>query len=461
MTSPRYYTLDPAHTDPARLKKEREKAKKLKDTQWWRTLLNQGVCHYCENRFEPKQLTMDHIVPLARGGSSTQGNIVPSCRDCNRDKKLDTPVDTLFDQLEREKQDSQSAWGSEQTEFFFELTPDRVLDAVEASGFRVTGFCQALNSFENRVYEVELDAESLEADPSYIKGSHRSESRRIAKFYRPGRWNEKQILEEHQFLFDLNADEVPAVAPIPFPDGKTLRKTPDGAIFYSLFKKSGGRAPDEFTTEQLQQIGRLLARMHATGARGNWRQGHARIELNSDTYGRSALKALKTVPFIPSSLYGKLEAVINAILEEGDLVFQSALYREQRQRIHGDCHFGNLLWNPQGAFFLDFDDMVIGPPVQDIWLLLPGRDSETRMQREILLEAYEEMRAFDRRTLRWIELLRSLRMIHFSAWIGKRWEDPAFPKAFPQYETPRYWEQLSIDLHEQLNLIREEGHSFE
>lgn len=447
MTSSRYYTLDPAHTDPARLKKERERARKLKDTQWWRSQLNQGICHYCGDRFEPKQLTMDHVVPLARGGSSTQGNIVPSCRDCNRDKKLDTPVDALFDQLEREKENTQSAWGSEQTEFFFELTPDRVLDAVEASGFRVTGFCQALNSFENRVYEVELEGEF----------AHRSESRRIAKFYRPGRWNEKQILEEHQFLLDLNADEVPAVAPIPFPNGNTLGKTPEGGIFYSLFRKSGGRAPDEFTTEQLQQIGRLLARMHATGARGNWRQGHARIELNSDTYGRSALKSLRSVPFIPSNVGPRLESVIESILEEGDRVFQSDLYREQRQRIHGDCHFGNLLWNAQGAFFLDFDDMVIGPPVQDIWLLLPGRDPETRVQREVLLEAYEEMRVFDRRTLRWIELLRSLRMIHFSAWIGKRWEDPAFPKAFPQYETPRYWEQLSLDLHEQLELMRDEG----
>ncbi len=191
MASDDYYVLNPEHTDPARLKREREKARQLRKTQWWLSLVNRGICHYCQKKFPGHELTMDHVIPLARGGTSVQGNIVPACKDCNRDKKLATPVDDLFKQLEAEKK--ADAWGSEQTRFFFDLTPDRVLEAVEVSGLRCTGRCTALNSFENRVYEVELD-------PEFEESSSPPKNRRIVKFYRPGRWSKEQILEEHQFL---------------------------------------------------------------------------------------------------------------------------------------------------------------------------------------------------------------------------------------------------------------------
>jgi Ser/Thr protein kinase RdoA (MazF antagonist) len=341
---------------------------------------------------------------------------------------------------------SRNAWGDETTRFFFELTPDRVLDAVEAAGLRCTGRCMALNSFENRVYDVELESDE-------------GKSRVVVKFYRPGRWTSEQILEEHEFLRDLKNAEIPAIAPLPFPDaspqaqatvpgaaGPTLRSTPSG-IWYSLFPKVGGRAPDEFSDEQLLRIGRLLARVHGVGAS---KPAPHRIRINPATYGWANLEYLLK-NWVPAEYAQRYGSTVRSLLSLTEPWFASA----PQQRLHGDCHPGNLLLNGEGHFFfLDFDDMVVGPPVQDVWLLVPGRDNESKAQREVLLEGYAEMRAFDRSTLRLLEPLRALRFIHYTAWIARRWADPAFPAAFPEFGSHAYWADETADLEEQLRVIR-------
>jgi Ser/Thr protein kinase RdoA (MazF antagonist) len=343
------------------------------------------------------------------------------------------------------QKDAVGAWGDEKTRFFFELTPDRVLDAVEASGLHCTGRCMALNSFENRVYDVELDAGS-DVESGAPGTLSASTNRRVIKFYRPGRWSREQILEEHQFLQDLRDAEVPAIAPLRFPDGATLHATPTG-MWYAIFPKVGGRAPDEFTDEQLLRIGRLLARVHGVGAS---RPAPHRIQISPATYGAANLEYLLT-KWVPLDFRARYEAVVQKILSITTPWFEGAPV----QRVHGDCHPGNLLSNNDGYFFLDFDDMVQGPPVQDVWLLVPGRDTESRAQREVLLEGYAEMRAFDRTTLKLIEPLRALRFIHYTAWIARRWEDPAFPLAFPEFNSHPYWHDETCDLEEQLRIITE------
>lgn len=342
--------------------------------------------------------------------------------------------------------DATNAWGDAQTRFFFDLTPDRVLEAVEASGLRCTGRCTALNSFENRVYEVELEEDG---DPDDRSASAAFARRRVVKFYRPGRWSREQILEEHAFLLDLQKAEIPVVAPLPFQDGKTLHGTKESGIFYALFPKVGGRAPDELTDDQLRWIGRLLGRIHGVGASA---PALHRIEINSLNYGRKNLESLLSGNWIPIEFSSRYEKVAGEIFDRTDRIFSDL--SPAIHRIHGDCHLGNLLWNQTGPFFLDFDDMVRGPAVQDVWLLVPGRDESSVQQRLTLLEGYEEMRAFDYATLKLIEPLRALRFVHYSAWIARRWSDPAFPLAFPQFGSHRYWQDELNDLEEQLRLIR-------
>lgn len=298
----------------------------------------------------------------------------------------------------------------------------------------------ALNSFENRVYEVEIQSDEPPKNPS--------EHRRIVKFYRPQRWTEAQILEEHQFIRDLGEAEIPAIAPMEFSDGKTLHRDPESGIFYAVFPKVGGRAPDELTSEQFQRIGRLIARIHNVGVT---RKAPHRLKLTPETYGRKNLEFLLSGNWIPIEFTKRYEVAVRRICEMTETWFQEASY----QRIHGDCHLGNLLLNNEGYFFLDFDDMVQGPPVQDLWLVLGARGQEARPDLESLLRGYEEMRAFDHSTLRLIEPLRALRFIHYAAWIARRWEDPAFPQAFPQFGSHRYWSDQTDDLELQLRIISE------
>jgi Ser/Thr protein kinase RdoA (MazF antagonist) len=314
------------------------------------------------------------------------------------------------------------------TEFFYKLTPDRVLDAVEVGDRRCTGRFIVLNSYENRVYQLELD------DGSYVVG----------KFYRPGRWTEDQIYDEHDFLLDLEEAEVAVAAPIELEEEVTLDEI-DG-IKFALFPRYGGRAPDEMNDEQLREIGRLIARIHAVGAA---EEAEHRFHMTPQKWLIENLEFLLKHDFIDEAVR---EAYTDTVRRLNDVVapwFEGAT----THRIHGDCHLGNLLRTGQGLVFLDFDDMVIGPAVQDLWLLQGSTDAWGMRRQELLLEGYSTFMPFDRSQLRLIEPLRAMRMVHFSAWIARRWEDPAFPVAFPAFGTSSYWAREAAQLGEQLRLV--------
>ncbi len=314
-------------------------------------------------------------------------------------------------------------------EYFYSLTPDAVINAVEQSGLRPTGHYMVLNSYENRVYDLMLD------DESHI----------IAKFYRPGRWTGEQILEEHAFLHELAADEIPVCAPEPFPDGRTLHSYED--IYFAIWKRTGGRVRDELNDTDLRSLGRLLARIHNTGAAG--RAPH-RLTLSPENFIIKPLQFLDEKRFLPPNCR---DLYMNTGHEVASL-YQSLLHEVPIHRIHGDCHIGNLLNGTDGWFFLDFDDFVNGPAVQDIWMLAPAMDAEGKRQRDVLLEGYREFRDFENSWLRLVEVLRAVRYIHYAAWIARRWDDPAFPEIFPHFGTEKYWNDETSDLVKQIDVIK-------
>ncbi len=338
--------------------------------------------------------------------------------------------------------DSSSAWGDQETKFFFELTPDRILAAVESAGVKCTGRCLQLNSLENRVYEVELDIDDPKLSP------RAPERFRIVKFYRPGRWSTEQILEEHRFLLDLSRAELPVITPEQFSDGSTLRESTEAEILFAMFPKQGGRLKDELNDDEREQLGRLIARVHNIGETTEIKH---RLTLDVETYGWQNLDYILDSDIVPEEIFDAYEQTAVQALEAMEPLFEGVNY----QRIHGDCHCGNLLWGSDGPFLVDFDDSVRGPCVQDLWLLAGGEGDEGRQQREKFLSGYEQMRPFDWSTIKLIEPLRTLRYIHFTAWIAKRWEDPAFPNAFPDFGSPRYWQEAVADLREQCAKIQE------
>jgi Ser/Thr protein kinase RdoA (MazF antagonist) len=321
---------------------------------------------------------------------------------------------------------------SPDTDLFLGLTPEAVLAAVEAAGLRCNPVCYPLNSFENRVYEVEL------AD----------QTRLIAKFYRPGRWSAEQILEEHRFIADLAAAEIPVATVRPFPDGATLRRTEN--IFYSLADRRGGRAPDELTPELALRLGRLVGRLHNVGAAD---PAPHRLPFNADTFIREPLTWLEDEQVLPPHLEARYSAAAREIADIVDVRMEGVPIH----RVHGDLHLGNLLLRDGLLHVLDFDDMVMGPAVQDLWLAIPGRDRDSQELRRRFLEGYEQFRLFDRRTLHLIEPLRGMRIIHYSAWLARRWHDPIFPVTWPHFGTPDYWERETADLEELAKKIRGEA----
>jgi Ser/Thr protein kinase RdoA (MazF antagonist) len=327
-------------------------------------------------------------------------------------------------------------WGSKETEFFYSLTPDKILDAVEELGFKVTGRALALNSLENRVYEIEIEND---------KAEEKADTFVIAKFYRPGRWNIEQILEEHSFLLELSNQDIPVVTPILYED-KSLFTLKEGSIFYALFKKCSGRNLAEIPDENLEQVGRLIGRMHSVGASKVFKH---RIELNTKNYGFNHINFLENENLIDINIKTQYLEVANQICK----ITEELLSKFKAHRIHGDAHIGNLLSGREGFFWVDFDDSLTGPPVQDLWLLAPGRDDEAKFLRDKLLTGYEQFNTFDNASLKLIEPLRALRMIHFSAWIGKRFEDPSFKKVFPDYGSYNYWNDQFRALEEILRLI--------
>jgi len=318
--------------------------------------------------------------------------------------------------------------GSEHDESFFRLSPARVLDAVEAAGLRPTGHCLALNALENRVYDLRLE----------------DDSHAVAKFYRPGRWSREAILDEHRMLFALREAEIPVCAPMRFADGATLHQV--AGIHYAVWPRTGGRSPDELADDEVRVLGRLLARIHSVGEA---RQLAHRRVLGSRSVVHDALDVLEAGDFLPPQCAARYRGAALEIAARFDE--QSA--GVPLHPIHGDCHLGNLLRGDEGWFFLDFDDMVIGPAVQDVWMLLPGRDTYAERQRRLLVEAYREFRDFDERWLGLVELLRAFRFVFYAGWIAKRWQDPSFPDAFPHFGSDAYWENETRDLEAQLERI--------
>lgn len=339
-----------------------------------------------------------------------------------------------------------SPWGERATEFFYKLTPEKILGALEASlGVRCTGRSFAHNSLENRVYELEIE---LDANNTLSRSAF--ERYKIVKFYRPSRWSKEQILEEHAFLQALQKEDIPVVAPLAFQDGRSLHTLAESNIHYAVFPKVGGRAPEELTTEQVERISRLMARVHSVGAQMKPRH---RIAINQTSYGLNNLSFLLSESLISPSCEAAYESAVKQICDMAAPWFETVA----NIQLHGDCHLGNILWGEQGPFLVDFDDSVIGPPIQDLWLLLPGRDNYAQEMLRHILSSYQIMREFDMSSLRLIEPLRALRMIHFSAWVGKRRQDPAFMRYFPDYGSERYWQTQLQDLREQILAIQNQA----
>ena len=304
------------------------------------------------------------------------------------------------------------------------LSPETVLAAVESLDVRVDGRLLALNSFENRVYQVGVE------DGSPL----------IAKFYRNGRWSDAAILEEHDFALELSDAELPVVAPIEV-EKSTLQHFEE--FRFAIYPRQGGRAPELESAENLAWVGRLLARMHGVGSRGRF---SARGSIDRATLVDTPSKAVLASPLMPAAVRDRYAQLIrdlgNAISEEMERVDFSSI------RLHGDCHQGNVLWTDAGPHFVDLDDARMGPTVQDLWML-----ASTPRAMDALLEGYGEFRDFDSRELALIEPLRIMRQIHYAGWIAQRWDDPAFPRAFPFAAEPRWWEQHVSDLREALESI--------
>ncbi len=306
-----------------------------------------------------------------------------------------------------------------QQELFYQLTPDFVLDAVESFGWRTTGEYLQLNSFENRVYSVRVE----EPVGAQI----------IVKFYRPQRWSESAIVEEHTFLEELHGNGVAVVAPLKQKNGKTLSM--HHGLWSAVFPKAKGRMPQEFANEDLTRLGRVLARLHNVGSQ---RPSKDRPILDVDNYGLPALRAIETL-ITPAWRERYLEAA-HGILEH----LHNEVDPRKFQRIHGDCHRGNVLQTdepgqPKEFFLIDFDDFGMGPIVQDFWMLFRRDDEEFKDEIDAFLAGYTELREFDESQLSLMEPLRGMRIIHYAAWIARRWTDPSFPLLFPQFGSDSYW----------------------
>lgn len=313
------------------------------------------------------------------------------------------------------------------------LTPERVLDAVDSAGFRSDGRLLALNSYENRVYQVGIE------DGAPV----------VVKFYRPGRWSDAAVLEEHAFALELAEAEVPVVAPLPGADGATLQHFEN--FRFAVFPRRGGHWPELDDPEVQLRLGRFLGRLHAVGAVRPFRH---RPALDPITFGRQPRDYLLGSGAVPAQ-YREAYAVITQELLDQVAAGYAEAGPVRTLRLHGDFHPGNILWTESGAHLVDLDDARSGPAVQDLWMLLSGERAQMALQLSDLLEGYEEFNDFDRRELRLIEPLRALRLVHYTAWLAERWSDPAFPRAFPWFNTPKYWEEYLGTLREQLERLAE------
>jgi len=319
---------------------------------------------------------------------------------------------------------------------YADLTPDRILDALASVGLAGDGRLLALGSYENRVYQIGIE----DAAPV------------VAKFYRPGRWPDAAIAEEHAFVAELVAREIPVVAPMMLAGG-TLHTF--GLFRFAVYPRCGGRAPELDNRETLEWMGRFLGRIHAVGAQAPFRH---RPALDLRTFGTAPRDWLLAHGFIPPDLFDAWRSIAEQALDAARRSFDRA-GDLRTLRLHGDCHAGNVLWIEHGAtrgpHFVDFDDARMGPAVQDLWMLLSGDREEATRQLGHVLAGYEDFFAFDPRELHLVEALRTLRLLHYSAWLAQRWDDPAFPAAFPWFNTQRYWQDRILELREQVALMDE------
>jgi len=328
------------------------------------------------------------------------------------------------------------------------LTPDLMLDALDAVALRGDGRFLALNSYENRVYQVSLE------DGRTV----------VAKFYRPGRWSDAQILEEHAFACELAGREIPVVAPMaleaPAEGGALVLQAGGGAAptlasfqgyRFAVYPRRGGRAPELDDPDTLERIGRFIGRIHAVGAIAPFAH---RPVLDIASFGEEPRDWLLAHGFVPADLLPAWRGIVEQALDAVRGAFDRA-GPVRGIRLHGDCHAGNVLWTDDGPHFVDFDDARTGPAVQDLWMLLSGDRASMTRQLSDVLAGYEDFADFDRRELQLVEALRTLRLIHYSAWIARRWHDPAFPAAFPWFGTQRYWQDRILELREQVAAMQE------
>jgi Ser/Thr protein kinase RdoA (MazF antagonist) len=313
------------------------------------------------------------------------------------------------------------------------LDPDMIIDAVESVGYLSDARLLALNSYENRVYQVGIE------DSAPL----------IAKFYRPDRWSEAQIKEEHHFSLELQDAEISVVAPLVDDQGITLHTYQD--FQFALFPRRGGYPPELDNLDNLLVLGRTLGRIHAVGRAGQFK---VRPSLSVQRMLTDSRELLLN-GFMPRSLvpaYESLTADLKQIVES----VYSEVQPEDLIRIHGDCHVGNILWRDNTAHFVDFDDCCTAPAIQDLWMFLNGERHDRQLQLSELVEGYSEFCDFDPRQIRWIETLRTLRLINYAAWLARRWEDPAFPRSFTWFNTERYWADHILELREQMSALQEE-----
>lgn len=318
---------------------------------------------------------------------------------------------------------------------FENLLPDLIFESVQQQGYQPTGALIPLNSYENRVYQIPLeDHETL-----------------VGKYYRPGRWSIETLCDEHRFIQALVDVELPVVQALPLrdhlPESDKLGKL--GGYYYAIYPKFMGREHADITNDDRKWLGRTLGRLHNVGESFKPKD---RLELNPQTYGYNSLDFILSQEFLPNDLK---EGINQCLLQSLKLL--EPFFNEDLKAItvHGDCHPGNILWNNDGPHLLDFDDMVVAPPVQDLWMLFHGSDAEKKEQRKAFFEGYSVFREFDENCFILTEPLRTLRMIHYAAWIGKRYSEPAFQRVFPYYEQRRYWEEFLQSIKEQIALLQE------
>jgi Ser/Thr protein kinase RdoA (MazF antagonist) len=312
------------------------------------------------------------------------------------------------------------------------LTPDFIADAMESVGIATDGRLLALNSYENRVYQIGV----TDAQPV------------VVKFYRPARWTREAIVEEHDFALELAAADIPVVAPIKL-NGSSLHHA--APFWFAVYPRQGGRWPELQTADDRRWMGRFLGRIHAIGKRTRFAH---RVQLNIDDWAVSSGEFLLRQHWIPAHLIDAYETITDDLLTR--MVDHWNSISVASIRLHGDCHLGNVLWTDSGPHFVDFDDCMMGPAIQDIWMLLSGSHADQTQQLQEILDGYTQFMSFNPAELALIEILRTLRIMHYAAWLARRWEDPAFPIAFPWFAENKFWEQHVLDLREQLAALDED-----